>query len=139
MLGSLSLSGCLASTESTMPPTLERERTAEDALPEGVEVSTTGGAEPKPGTSRFVGEFEGNLIYLTRSTIREYVCVIQVESTVGSMAWGTSCGNPSGLQAGSGSVEVRLTVGGVIPQDDGQDTSDNEWTQLNDDVLVRRP
>lgn len=137
MLGSLSLSGCLASTESQMPPTLERERTAEDALPDGVEVSATGGAEPKADTSRFVGEFEGTLIYLTHSTIREYVCVIAVEPAVDSMAWGTSCGNPFGLQAGTGSVEVRLTVGGVIPQDDGQGTSDSEWTLLNDDVLAR--
>jgi hypothetical protein len=133
---SLALAGCLASTEVSVP-TLERERTVQDALPEGVfDDSEPAGDGPDVSTSRFVGEIAGVQVFLARSLTPQNVCVIFVETT--STA-GASCGRPIGVQGSNGHVEVRMTSDGIIPQDDNADGDADvgEWVVLNDDVLAR--
>lgn len=136
VVGSLTLAGCISSQEVRVP-TLERERTSQDALPDGVFTDAESFASgPDTSTSRFVGEIDGVRVFLARSLKPQDVCVVFVETT--STA-GAACGRPIGVQGANGHVEVRLTSDGIIPQDDesGGDASVGEWVVLNEDVLAR--
>jgi hypothetical protein len=131
VLFSVGVSGCLTGVEVSIP-TLERERTVDDVLPEDLFAEDDSDMfGPNPGTSRFVGELEGIRIFLAHAKTPGQVCVIYVERSESS---GAACGPPASVAGSNGRIEVQLTADGVIPRDDG---SAKEWVLVNDDVAAR--
>ena len=101
---------------------LEREPTAEDALPANLPDYAT--ADWEPGTARFVGEAEDRRIYLAEGTDSP-VCLLAYRS---EKSWVGSCGS-SNSTTSSGSFEV-MVVSDNWPDEEG-------WTRVGENVLVR--
>ena len=113
------LAGCISGTGYS---DLEREPTAEDALPADLPGYAT--ADWEPGTARFVGEAEDRRIYLAEGTDSP-VCLLAYRS---EKSWVGSCGS-SNSTTSSGSFEV-MVVSDNWPDEEG-------WTRVGENVLVR--
>jgi hypothetical protein len=115
----LLLTGCISGTGYS---DLEREPSAEDALPADLPDYAT--EDMEPGTIRFVVEADDRRIFLAEGT-ESPVCVLAVESETN---WVSSCGS-SMMTTTSGSFAVMVVSDG-LPAEEG-------WSRFGENVLVR--
>lgn len=115
----LALPGCVSGFGYS---DLEREPTAEDALPADLPGYATETMEPD--TIRFVDVADDRRIYLAEGT-ESPVCVLAYKDAT---AWVSSCGSDM-MTTSSGSFEV-MVVSDNWPDEEG-------WTRVGENVLVR--